>query len=32
LFHIHGARCLLHEAKAVSKGLKYVLRSDVVFA
>ncbi|KAG0555833.1 hypothetical protein KC19_11G006700 [Ceratodon purpureus] len=32
LFHIHGARCLLHEAKAVLKGIKYVLRSDVVFA
>lgn len=32
LFHIHGARCLLHEAKSVLKGVKYVLRSDVVFA
>ncbi|XP_024360139.1 uncharacterized protein [Physcomitrium patens] len=32
LFHIHGARCLLHEAKPVLKGVKYVLRSDVVFA
>lgn len=32
LFHVHGARCLLHEAKPVMKGVKYVLRSDVVFA
>lgn len=32
LFHVHGGRCLLHEAKAVSKGVKYVLRSDVVFS
>lgn len=31
LFHVHGARCLLHEAKSVMKGVKYVLRSDVVF-
>ncbi|XP_023754785.1 uncharacterized protein LOC111903241 [Lactuca sativa] len=32
LFHIHGARCMLHEARNVTKGVKYVLRSDVVFA
>ncbi|KAI3519527.1 hypothetical protein L1887_08723 [Cichorium endivia] len=32
LFHIHGAKCMLHEARNVTKGVKYVLRSDVVFA
>eukprot|EP00250_Pteridium_aquilinum_P004529 c14730_g1_i1 orf=434-1177(-) len=31
LFHIHGEKCMLHEARAVSKGVKYILRSDVVF-
>ncbi|CAH9110959.1 unnamed protein product [Cuscuta europaea] len=32
LFHIHGEKCMLHEARNVTKGVKYVLRSDVVFA
>ncbi|XP_078447979.1 2-oxoglutarate (2OG) and Fe(II)-dependent oxygenase superfamily protein [Wolffia australiana] len=32
LLHVHGGRCMLHEARAVIKGTKYVLRSDVVFA
>ncbi|CAA7391822.1 unnamed protein product [Spirodela intermedia] len=32
LVHIHGGRCMLHEARAVVKGTKYILRSDVVFA
>lgn len=32
LLHIHGAKCMLHEARAVTKNIKYVLRSDVVFA
>ncbi|CAI5989283.1 unnamed protein product [Closterium sp. NIES-64] len=31
LLHRHGARCLLHEAMEVKAGIKYVLRSDVVF-
>lgn len=31
LFHIHGEQCMLHEARLVSKGIKYILRSDVVF-
>lgn len=31
LFHIHGDRCLEHEADAVQKGVKYVLRTDLVF-
>ncbi|CAI9092126.1 OLC1v1027296C2 [Oldenlandia corymbosa var. corymbosa] len=31
LFHVHGDRCMLHEARNVSKGVKYVLRSDVAF-
>ncbi|KAL6526947.1 hypothetical protein OROGR_016037 [Orobanche gracilis] len=32
LLHVHGDKCMLHEARTVSKGIKYVLRSDVVFA
>ncbi|XP_027366585.1 uncharacterized protein LOC113872903 [Abrus precatorius] len=32
LLHLHGDKCLLHEARNVTKGVKYVLRSDVVFA
>ncbi|KAG0498837.1 hypothetical protein HPP92_003528 [Vanilla planifolia] len=32
LLHLHGAKCMLHEARAVTKGVKYVLRSDVAFA
>lgn len=32
LVHIHGDKCMLHEARNVTKGVKYVLRSDVVFA
>ncbi|KAK8945984.1 hypothetical protein KSP40_PGU001840 [Platanthera guangdongensis] len=32
LLHLHGAKCMLHEARAVTKGIKYILRSDVVFA
>ncbi|XP_051121849.1 uncharacterized protein LOC127245153 [Andrographis paniculata] len=32
LVHIHGSKCMLHEARTVDKGIKYVLRSDVVFA
>ncbi|PWA96215.1 2-oxoglutarate (2OG) and Fe(II)-dependent oxygenase superfamily protein [Artemisia annua] len=32
LFHLHGAKCMLHESRNVAKGVKYILRSDVVFA
>ncbi|URE06089.1 cytochrome P450 [Musa troglodytarum] len=32
LLHIHGNKCMLHEARVVTKNVKYVLRSDVVFA
>ncbi|KAL2641712.1 hypothetical protein R1flu_009299 [Riccia fluitans] len=32
LFHIHGQHCMLHEARVVAKGVKYVLRSDVIFS
>jgi len=32
LLHRHGAACLEHEGRAVRCGVKYVLRSDVVFA
>jgi len=31
LLHLHGDHCLEHEAKPVLQGLKYILRSDVVF-
>lgn len=32
LLHLHGEdRCLEHEANVVLQGVKYVLRSDVVF-
>ena len=32
LLHIHGDRCLEHEADPVLDGVKYVLRTDVVFS
>ncbi|KAJ8626489.1 hypothetical protein MRB53_019796 [Persea americana] len=32
LLHIHGDKCMLHEARTVTKNVKYVLRSDVAFA
>eukprot|EP00521_Asterionellopsis_glacialis_P018425 CAMPEP_0195293944 /NCGR_PEP_ID=MMETSP0707-20130614/13808_1 /TAXON_ID=33640 /ORGANISM="Asterionellopsis glacialis, Strain CCMP134" /LENGTH=138 /DNA_ID=CAMNT_0040354779 /DNA_START=267 /DNA_END=683 /DNA_ORIENTATION=+ len=32
LFHVHGDRCLEHEADPVLNGLKYVLRTDIVYA
>ncbi|KAH9647334.1 Fe2OG dioxygenase domain-containing protein [Citrus sinensis] len=32
LIHIHGDKCMLHEARNVIKGVKYIFRSDVVFA
>ncbi|WCJ36571.1 2-oxoglutarate (2OG) and Fe(II)-dependent oxygenase superfamily protein [Euphorbia peplus] len=32
LLHIHGNKCMLHEARNVTKGVKYVFRSDVIFA
>lgn len=31
LLHRHGSRCMLHEARPVRKGTKWVLRSDVLF-
>ncbi|KAF6160419.1 hypothetical protein GIB67_019188 [Kingdonia uniflora] len=31
LLHIHGEKCMLHEARNVAKGVKYVFRSDVAF-
>jgi len=31
LVHRHGRECLLHESLPVRSGVKYVLRSDVVF-
>jgi hypothetical protein len=32
LLHGHGERCLLHEGCAVSQGVKYLLRTDIMFA
>ncbi|GAA95533.1 uncharacterized protein L969DRAFT_307103 [Mixia osmundae IAM 14324] len=32
LLHRHGAECLLHEGRPVLKGVKWVLRSDVMFS
>jgi len=32
LLHVHGDRCLEHEADSVLDGIKYVLRTDVVYA
>lgn len=31
LFHVHGDRCLVHEADEVQQGIKYVLRTDLVY-
>jgi hypothetical protein len=31
LVHLHGDKCLLHEGREVKRGVKWVLRSDVVF-
>ncbi|AGO10469.1 AaceriABR017Cp [[Ashbya] aceris (nom. inval.)] len=31
LLHKHGDDCLLHEAQMVLKGVKWVLRSDIIF-
>lgn len=31
LFHGHGGQCLLHEGAVVRNGVKYVLRTDVLF-
>lgn len=31
LLHVHGDRCLEHEADQVLEGVKYVLRTDIVF-
>ena len=32
LFHRHGAECMVHEGARVEAGVKYVLRSDVMFS
>ena len=32
LVHIHGDRCLEHEADPVISGLKYILRTDIVYS
>ena len=31
LLHGHGERCLTHEAEGLRRGVKYVLRSDVLY-
>lgn len=32
LLHAHGRRCLMHEAEEVTRGVKYVLRADILYA
>lgn len=32
LLHVHGDKCLEHEADPVFSGIKYVLRTDLVYA
>ena len=32
LLHMHGDRCLEHEADPVEEGVKYILRTDIVYA
>lgn len=32
LIHLHGEDCLLHQADPVEKGIKYVLRTDLVYS
>ena len=32
LLHAHGERCLTHEGAAVSRGVKYLLRTDVAYS
>ena len=31
LLHVHGEDCLLHEGAAVRAGVKYLLRTDIIF-
>lgn len=31
LLHAHGRRCLMHESTEVQRGIKFVLRADVMF-
>ena len=31
LMHMHGDRCLEHEAEPVLRGVKYILRTDIVY-
>ena len=31
LLHAHGRRCLMHSSEEVSRGVKYVLRADVMY-
>jgi len=31
LLHAHGRRCLMHYAEEVERGIKYVLRADVLY-
>ena len=31
LLHAHGRRCLLHEGEEVRRGVKYLLRADIMY-
>ena len=32
LIHGHGHRCMLHEGEAILEGIKYVLRTDILYS
>lgn len=32
LLHAHGRRCLMHEGAEVTRGVKYLLRADIMYA
>lgn len=32
LCHLHGEECMEHEGAAVTAGVKYILRTDIVFS
>lgn len=32
VLHRHGAECMLHEGRRVDQGVKWILRSDLMYA